>query len=99
MIKAHVATDESGSLVPRVAVTPANRHDSQGVARLIERYPGRVWADSAYDSGAVRALVRRRGRDRIMRRINERSGFAAVRETRWFPAGWFRSGPRAEPRA
>lgn len=71
--KAHVATDESGSIVRRVVVTPANRHDSQGIAPLIGRRPGRVWADSAYDSGAVRALVRRRGEDRIIRRVDSRS--------------------------
>ncbi|MEE4345325.1 MAG: IS5 family transposase [Paracoccaceae bacterium] len=72
--KAHVATDESGSIVRRVVVTPANRHDSQGFAPLIERRPGRVWADSAYDNGAVRAQVRGRGEDRIMRRVDKRSG-------------------------
>lgn len=85
--KAHVATDESGLIVRRVAVTPANRHDSQSVAPLIGRHPGRVWADSAYDSGAMRALVRRRGEDRIMRRVDNRSSASLNAVKRAWNAG------------
>ena len=50
--KAHVATDESGGIVRKVTVTEANRPDAEGMARLLDRHPGRVWADSAYDQGS-----------------------------------------------
>ena len=45
--KAHVAADEDGGIVRRVAVTPANLHDSRGLAPVLPARPGRVWADSA----------------------------------------------------
>ncbi len=76
--KAHVATDESGDIVRRVSVTPANRHDATALARLLDRHPGRVWADSAYDGQAIHARIRRRrGSARIVRRLDPRSSPAA----------------------
>lgn len=59
--KAHVATDEGGGIVRRVEVTPANTHDTKGAAGLLGRHPGRVWADSAYDTGPFKARIRRGG--------------------------------------
>lgn len=75
--KAHVATDESGGIVRKVTVTSANRPDAAGMARLLDRQPGRVWADSAYDQGPIRARIRRRGgAAMIVRRIDPRSSEA-----------------------
>lgn len=71
--KAHVAADEAGGIVRRVAVTPANVHDSQGLAPVLPARPGRVWADSAYDSQASHDRVRgKRGTPRIARRLSAR---------------------------
>jgi IS5 family transposase len=45
--KAHVAADEEGGIVRRIAVTPANVHDARGLALVLPSRPGRVWADTA----------------------------------------------------
>jgi IS5 family transposase len=72
--KAHIAADEDGGIVRRVAVTPANVHDSQGLATVLPRRPGRVYADAAYDQAAARDHIRAAGgRPHIVRRINRRS--------------------------
>lgn len=72
--KAHVATDEAGGIVRRIAVTPANVADARGAAGLLGRWPGRVWADSAYDQGPLKARIRKgRGEPMIVRRLNKRS--------------------------
>jgi len=72
--KAHVATDEGGDIVRKVVVTAANLPDAQGMGRLLDRYPGRVWADSAYDQGALKDAIRRRhGEPKIVRRLHKRS--------------------------
>ena len=76
--KAHVAADEDGGLVRRVVVTPANVHDARGLAPVLPARPGRVWADSAYDSQASHDRVRaRRGQPRIARRL--RKGMAPAK--------------------
>lgn len=72
--KAHVATDEAGGIVRKLTVTPANTHDAHGLAPVLGRHPGRVYADTAYDSRALRDEVRRRGgRPFIQRQVNRRS--------------------------
>lgn len=72
--KAHVATDEAGGIVRRIAVTPANVADARGAAGLLGRWPGRVWADSAYDQGPLKARIRKgRGEPMIVRRLHKRS--------------------------
>jgi IS5 family transposase len=72
--KAHVATDEEGGIVRRVAVTPANLHDSRGLAPVLPARPGRVWADAAYDQAATREHIRAKGgTPHIPRRIYRRS--------------------------
>lgn len=72
--KAHVAADEAGGIVRRVSVTPANVADLTGVAPVIGRHPGRLFADAAYDSRELRARVRRRGGEpRIARHVHRRS--------------------------
>lgn len=72
--KAHVATDEAGGIVRRVAVTPANVADLTGAAPILGRHPGRLWADAGYDSAKLRARVRRRGGEpRIARHVHRRS--------------------------
>jgi IS5 family transposase len=71
--KAHVAADEEGGIVRKLKVTPANVHDSQGLAPVLPARPGRVWADSAYDQWTSHARVRaRRGVPRIARRLGTR---------------------------
>jgi transposase, IS5 family len=71
--KAHVAADEAGGIVRKVVVTPANVHDAQGLEPVLPARPGRVWADSAYDSRASHARVRAKGGvPRIARRIDKR---------------------------
>jgi IS5 family transposase len=71
--KAHVAADEDGGIVRAVVVTPANAHDSQGLAPVLPARPGRVWADSAYDQWTSHCAVRaRRGQPRIARRVDRR---------------------------
>lgn len=75
--KAHVATDESGSIVRKVVVTAANLQDAAGMRHLLDRHPGRVWADSAYDQGPLKARIRRRrGEPMIVRRMGGRKGSA-----------------------
>lgn len=72
--KAHVATDENGGIVRKVAVTAANRPDAEGMGRLLDRHPGRVWADSAYDQARLKARIRRRnGMAMIVRRRHKGS--------------------------
>jgi len=72
--KAHVATDEAGGIVRKLSVTPANTHDAQGLAPVLGRHPGRVYADAAYDSSALREEIRRRGgRPFSQRQVNRRS--------------------------
>jgi IS5 family transposase len=72
--KAHVATDEAGGIVRKVAVTPANLHDCRGLEKVLPRRPGRVWADAAYDQAATRNRIRAAGgTPRICWRINPRS--------------------------
>jgi IS5 family transposase len=72
--KAHVATDEAGGIVRKVAVTPANLHDSRGLDLVLPRRPGRVWADAAYDQAASRARIRAAGgTPHIPRRLDPRS--------------------------
>lgn len=72
--KAHVATDEAGAIVRKLTVTPANTHDAHGLAPVLGRHPGRVYADTAYDSRALRDEVRRRGgRPFIQRQVHRRS--------------------------
>lgn len=64
--KAHVATDEEGGIVRRVAVTPANIRDA--AAMVLPRNPGRVWADSGYAGRKTEARIRRsNGTPRVMR--------------------------------
>ena len=75
--KAHIATDETGDIVRKLVVTPANTHDSQGMWHVLDRHPGRVWADSAYDQAALKARIRRRrGEPMIVRRMGGRPGTA-----------------------
>ncbi len=72
--KAHVATDEAGGIVRKVTVTAANVADATGAAGLLGRHPGRVWADSAYDTAALKArIVRRGGTAMIVRRVHKAS--------------------------
>jgi transposase, IS5 family len=72
--KAHVASDEAGGIVRKVAVTPANLHDCRGLDLVLPGRPGRVWADAAYDQVATRARIRQAGgTPRIPRRLNPRS--------------------------
>jgi transposase, IS5 family len=72
--KAHVATDDAGGIVRKVAVTPANLHDCQGLEKVLPGRPGRVWADAAYDQAASRARVRAAGGiPRICWRVDPRS--------------------------
>lgn len=71
--KAHVAADEEGGIVRRIAVTPASVHDASGLPLVLPARPGRVWADSAYDNQAIHDRVRaRRGSPRIARRLHKR---------------------------
>jgi IS5 family transposase len=72
--KAHVATDRSGGFVKRIHVTAANVLDAQGMAPVLGMSPGEVFADKGYDWGELaREIRRRKGRPRIMRRLNSRS--------------------------
>ena len=72
--KAHVATDEAGGIVRKIAVTAANVADALGAARLLDRHPGRVWADSAYDQERLKSRIRRRGGTAmIVRRLHKGS--------------------------
>jgi len=97
--KAHVAADEAGGIVRRVEVTPANVHDSQGLAPVLPARPGRVWADSAYDSQAIHDRVRakraprgsRDGSPRGWRRRRRRRGKRGTGRWPRCAAGWRRS--------
>ncbi len=77
--KAHVATDETGGIIRKLVVTPANVHDSHGLAPVLSRHPGTVYADAAYDTVGIRDRVRLLGgRERIVRRIDRRWSPARV---------------------
>jgi transposase, IS5 family len=72
--KAHVATDEAGGIVRKLAVTPANVHDCRGLEQVLPARPGRVFADAAYDQISTRARIRAAGgRPHIPRRRHPRS--------------------------
>lgn len=72
--KVHVATDETGGLIRKVAVTPGNVHDSRGMPLVLSWRPGRVHADAAYDQASVHEAIRAvRGRPHIVRRVDKRS--------------------------
>jgi transposase, IS5 family len=72
--KAHIAADGAGGIVRRVAVTPANVHDSQALERVLPPRPGEVFADAAYDHRKLHKHIRdKRGLPRIARRIDKRS--------------------------
>ena len=53
--KAHVAADEAGGIVRRVRGDAGERARRQGLEPVLPARPGRVWADSAYDSQASHA--------------------------------------------
>lgn len=77
--KAHIAADETGGIVRRVLVTPANVHDSHGLVPVLPARPGRVWADRAYDSHAIHGEIReRRGVPQIARQVSSRMAPATV---------------------
>lgn len=64
--KAHVATDEDGGIVRRVAVTPANVRDAAGM--VLPRNPGTVWADAGYAGRRTEARIRQsHGTPKVMR--------------------------------
>lgn len=64
--KAHVATDEGGGIVRRVAVTPGNVRDAAGM--VLPRNPGTVWADAGYAGRKTEARIRRsNGTPKVMR--------------------------------
>lgn len=72
--KAHIATDAKGGFVKRVHVTAANALDAQGMPHVLGPNPGPVYADKGYDWRSLAVEIRRRkGRPRIMRRIDKRS--------------------------
>ena len=65
--KLHVAVDQGTGLVRELVVTGADVHDSRPAAGLVQGDEGRVLADKAYDSAALRGVVRGSGAvDRIM---------------------------------
>ena len=85
--KAHIATDRSGGFVRRIHVTPANVPDGAAMEHVLGFAPGEVFADAGYDWRRLAAEVRRRkGRARIMRRINRRSRSAKTARRRAYNA-------------
>lgn len=67
--KMHVAVDQGTGLVRDLTVTGADVHDSRPAAGLLQGDEGRVLADKAYDSAALREAIRAGGAaDRIMHR-------------------------------
>ncbi len=76
--KAHVAVEPDTGIVTDTALTPANATDgSTGVTLLDDEEPGcEVYADSAYGSGDVRAEIRRRGHDAVIKPIPLRAAVA-----------------------
>lgn len=65
--KAHVATDEGGSLILGVEVTSANVHDAAELEAVLPVEPGDVYGDSAFGgSRAEAAIAARGGRGRIV---------------------------------
>ena len=62
--KNHVSVDGDTQLIERWSVTAASTHDSQVFEQLLAESPegdGQVWADSAYQSAAMKHRLRRRG--------------------------------------
>jgi Transposase DDE domain len=59
--KAHLAVDEESGLVRQAEMTPANVHDSRLGEALIQGDEQGFFADSAYDSQALRETLERRG--------------------------------------
>lgn len=59
--KAHVAVDEGSGLVRKAQMTSANLHDSQLGEAMIQGDEQGFFADKAYDSQALRDVLRKRG--------------------------------------
>lgn len=78
--KNHVSTDRRHKLVRRYAVTDAATHDSQVIGRVLDpdNTAAAVWADKAYRSEEIEALLKELGYEsRIMRK-----GSASKKPTR-----------------
>ena len=73
--KDHVKVDVKDKLILKGLATPANVHDSQALEGLIEEGDKVAYADSAYQGGAIDAVLTARN---VRARINEKS-------TRWHP--------------
>lgn len=59
--KAHIATDEEGSLIRSVEVTSANVHDGTVLEAVLPDSPGDVYADSAYAARRFTDVMLARG--------------------------------------
>lgn len=57
--KNHVKVNVKDKLILAAVVTPANVHDSQVLEGLIKKGDKMLWADSAYDSEAIRKALNR----------------------------------------
>jgi len=59
--KAHIATDEAGTMVRAVEITTANVHDGTMLEAVLPAQPGDVYADMGYDSHKAQQTVRAAG--------------------------------------
>jgi IS5 family transposase len=58
--KRHMSVDMSAGFINKVALTPANVHDGEGLARVCPK-SGAVVADKAYSGGKAQREIKRRG--------------------------------------
>jgi len=74
--KLHAAVDEDTGIVRKVALTPASRHERTVAEAVVPVDVGRLWADAAYDAGALREGLEARGITPVIAHNPRRRGLA-----------------------
>ncbi len=74
--KLHAAVDEDTGIVRKIALTPASRHERSVAEAVVPAEVGRLWADAAYDAGALREGLEARGITPVIAHNPRRRGLA-----------------------
>ena len=91
----HAAVDEDTGIVRKVALTPASRHERTVAEAVVPGDVGRLWADAAYDAGALREGLEARGITPVIAHNPRRRGLARWQRGTNFVVRTVR--PRIEP--
>ena len=74
--KLHAAVDEDSGIVRKVVLIPASRHERTVAEAVVPGDVGRLWADAAYDAGALREGLEARGITPVIAHNPRRRGLA-----------------------